>query len=244
MTAPAANTPFGIITDAMIDAGRLGQGQTPNSEQLAVNLRRLNDLVNYLQTKGLKLWLNEDVTVPLVAGQAAYTFAPGGSVDMTKPLRVLEAYYLLMASNGRRPLTQISLRDYWTLGSAGTLSSNQGSVTQFLVEKLQTQMKVTFWPCPDSTDASLGAVHLLVQGQVTNAISLTETMNFPQEWRMVLRWGLADELSTGQPEAIMTRCQQRAMMYREALEDWDVEDAPTNFAPDPQYANQMTGRFR
>lgn len=244
MTTPASNTPYGIITDAMVDAGRLAEGSIPSSESLATNFRRLNDLVNYLQTKGLKLWLNQDITVPLVQGQAAYTFAPGGSVDMTKPLRVMEAYYLFTSGNTRRPLTQISLRDYWMLGSAGTSASNQGSVTQFVIDKFQTQLRATFWPCPDSSDASLGAVHFLMQVQVTNAISLTETMNFPQEWRMALRWGLADELSTGQPEAIMQRCQQRAEMYRTALEDWDVEDAPTSFAPDPQWQNMGASRFR
>jgi hypothetical protein len=216
----------------MQDAGLLGQGNIPNGAQFADYFRRLNDLVNYYQTRGLKLWLNEDITVPLTAGQASYTFKPAGSVSMTKPLRVLEAYYLYDNVNSRRTLTQISLRDYWQLGQAGTASANQGSVTQFVVEKQQTQLRITFWPCPDTVEAAGGDVHLLMQTQVTNAISLTETMNFPQEWRIALRWGLADEISTGQPQAIMDRCSQRAQMYKTALENWDVEDAPTTLTPD------------
>ena len=242
MTTPAINTPYGVITDAYQDAGLIQDEQEPTPEQLAKGMRRLRDLINMWQTQGLKLWVNEDITVPLVAGTAAYTFAPAGTVVMTKPLRVLEAYYLFTATNTRRPLSVLSLDDYWTLGQAGTLTANRGTVSQYLVEKQATQLKVTFWLCPDDTEADNGAVHLLMQTQVTNPISLTETMNFPEEWRLALRWGLADDLCTGQPQAIMDRCQSRATSFRQALEDWDVEDAPTRFQPDPR--SMMPGNFR
>ena len=243
MTTPSINTPTGVIQDAYEDAGLLSEGAALNPDQLAKGMRRLRDLINFMQTKGLKLWVNTDTTVPIVAGTAAYTFAPAGSVDMTKPLRSLEAYYLYTATNTRRPLSQISLRDYWTLGQAGTLTSNRGTMTQYLVEKLATQLKVTFWLCPDANEAANGEVHLLLQTQITNPTNLTETMNFPEEWRIALRWGLADDLATGQPETIMNRCKQNAEMYRTALEDWDVEDAPTSFAPNIQQA-YPTGGFR
>ena len=62
--------------------------------------------------------------------------------------------------------------------------------------------------------------------------SLDETISFPVEWFLALRWGLADELSSGQPALIMDRCAGKATSYRLALEDWDVEDTPTRFQPD------------
>ena len=64
-----------------------------------------------------------------------------------------------------------------------------------------------------------------------------------QPGMMGLRWALADELSTGQPQAIMDRCERKATAYRQALEDWDVEDAPTSFTPD-QRALYATSSFR
>ena len=63
-------------------------------------------------------------------------------------------------------------------------------------------------------------------------VSVNDQMNFPQEWFLALRWGFADEICTGQPQAIMDRCEKKATMYREALEDWDVEDTSTRFQPD------------
>lgn len=233
MTTPADNTPYAIITDAMIDSGKLKEGGTPSSSQLMQYMRRLNDMVNFEQTQGLKLWLNEDVTIPLVAGQTAYTLGPGGNVNMTKPLKPLQAYYLLTtnpAAETRRPLTLLSWNDWLILSP----TNQPGAINSVFVDKQQTFLRANMWLTPDVTAATNGEVHVLLQTQVTNVISLTETMNFPIEWRMFLHWGLADELATGQPEAIMTRCSQRALMYREALEAFDVEDGPTSFAPDPR----------
>ena len=233
MTTPSINTPYSIIADALLDCGLLQEGQEPGGEQYASGLRRLRDLINgWFQIKGLKLWVNQDITVPLVAGTAAYTFAPAGSVVMTKPLRALIGYYLYTATNTRRPLTPMSWQEYLTLGQAGTLAANRGTITQYFVDKQATQLSVTFWQCPDTNEAANGAVHLLMQVQITNPTELDETMNFPEEWRLALRWGLANDWCTGQPQTIMDRCANNAAMYSAALEDWDVEDADTRFQSD------------
>ena len=226
MTTPASNTPSAIIADAYFDAGLTQLGEVPNSEMLVVGMRKLMDVINLEQTQGLKLWLNVDTAVPLVAGTGTYTFSPTGSVVMAKPLRVLEAYYIDVNSI-RRPLNPMSWNDYIRLSQV----TQTGQLNSYFVNKKQTELSVFFWLIPDAT-AATGVAHLLLQTQVTNFTNLTEEMNFPLEWRMFLRWALADELATGQPQAIMDRCQQRAATYREALEGWDVEDVSTRFAPD------------
>ena len=237
MTAPNPNTPIAIISDAYFDAGLTQEGQSPNSEQIVTGMRKLTDIINLWQTQGLKLWLNVDTTVPLVAGTGTYTFSPTGTVIMPKPPRAIDAYY--MDSNGiRRPLIPLSWNDYIRLSQVNTT----GKINSYFVNKKQEELSVFFWLIPDAT-AATGTAHLLLQTQVTNFISVTETMNFPIEWRIALRWGLADELATGQPQSIMDRCQQRAISYRTMLEDWDVEDAPTRFTPDSRGQYSM-GKFR
>lgn len=236
MTAPSNNNPLSIIQDAYFDAGLIGVGQTVNGEQIVMGMRKLTDLINLWQTQGLKLWLNVDTSITLVAGTSTYMLGPSGTVDMTKPLRVVEAYYA-DANGVRRPLTPLAWADYVRLSTV----NQSGSVNSYFVNKQATLLSVLFWPAPDAT-AALGVGHLVLQTQVTNFINLTETLNFPLEWRIALRWGLADELATGQPQAIMDRCQQRALAYRTMLEDWDVEDAPTRFAVSQQ-GHGMSGRF-
>lgn len=237
MTAPNDNTPQSIIADAYFDAGLIQQGQVPNSEQFVSGMRKLMDIINLWQTQGLKLWLLEDVTIPLVAGQGTYVLSPTGDVVMPKPMRIIDAYYR-SAEGIRRPLNPMSWNDYVRLSQI----TQVGQINSYFVNKQQTTLPVFFWLVPDAT-AATGTAHVIVQKQVVNFISLNETMNFPQEWRIALRWGLADELATGQPQAILDRCQARAQAYRTMLEDWDVEDTSTRFAPDPQ-GGHATRSFR
>jgi hypothetical protein len=238
MTVPASNTPYGIISDAMHDAGYLSKGQLPTGEDNIEYMRRLNDLINVKQTKGLKLFLNVDTSVTLSANVSTYTFGPAGSVVMVKPLRVIEGWYV-DANKVSRPLTPLAWKDFILLGN----KEGTGPITQYLVDKKAALLSVRFWLVPDA-QAATGVAHLLLQIQATNPVNLTEAMAFPQEWRMALRWGLADDISTGQPETIMARCKAKADEYWTILEDFDVEDAPTRFTPDTQMMTQNMSRFR
>lgn len=230
MTAPAANTPYAILSDAYLDAGRRQEGQVISSERIVDGMKRLTDIVNYEQTQGLKLWLQADTSVTLVSGTRDYTV----TVSSTKPLRILQGYYL-DSSDVSRPIYPLSW-DEWLRLSTRT---EEGQITQFFVDKQATALVVSFWLTPDDTAAE-GTAHLLLQRQVTNPISVVETMEFPIEWRSFLRWAVADELATGQPQAIMDRCEKRKEMFRQALEAWDVEDASTSFQPDSRYGGAQS----
>ncbi len=239
MALAVSNTIYGIIKDALSDAGILGLGDEPNSEQLAVNMRRLCDVINLYQTQGLKLFLLQDTAVPLIAGKGTYTFSPTGDVVMTKPERVLQAYVLQTQGNNRRPLVALSWDEYMRLSQ---VTGNDSTISSYFVDKQSDSLNVTFWNTPDAEEAT-NVAHVLLQVAAPNPINLVESMDFPQEWRVALRWGLADDICTGQPQAIMDRCAARARAFREALEDWDVEDASTYMAVDSRYY-QDSGRFR
>ena len=228
MTTATLTSPERIIRDAMEDAGLLQDGDDPSSEQFAKNTRRLNDLINFWQTKGLKLWTQTDQSITLVSGTQAYTLGPGGSIMTTKPMRILQGYYL-DSSNVRRPIYPLSWDEWLRLSQV----TQTGAISQFFVDKQRANLVVRFWLTPDAT-AATGTAHLLVQQQIANFTGLYDTIDFPQEWMMALRWGLADDICTGQPQAIMDRCKANAGMYRTALEDWDVEDTSTRFTPDSQ----------
>ena len=223
--AITSNTVYGIINDAMHDAGFLEEGEDPNSEQLSSNFRRLNDIINLWQTQGLKLFLLEELTITLVAGTSTYSIGPGKTINMVKPSRILDAY-VKTPDNVKRPLIAISWKDWNLLPTV-----SDGTITSYFVNKLSDYLEVRFWNTP-STSEALNTVVALIQREVVNPINLQDDMDFPQEWRIALRWGLADDICSGQPAAIMDRCAQRAAIYRDALESWDVEDASTSFAPD------------
>jgi hypothetical protein len=216
------NTPDRIIRFAMKDAGLLQDGDEPNGEDYAQNMQRLNDILNLAQTQGLKLWLNSMLTVPLVVGTGVYPLVTG----VGRNTRILEGYYV-NAQNISRPLDDLS----WNTFNALPNRTQQGAITGYFVDKQQTGLVLYFWLVPDTT-AATGTCSMLVQNQVTNVVSLTDSMNFPIEWFLFLRWALADDISTGQPQSIVQRCSMRAEAFRTALENWDVEDAASFFQPD------------
>lgn len=243
MTTPAINTPKVIIDTAMRHAGKISEGSVPTSEQYAMYMNDLNRLINLWQTQGLKLWLQTDLSITLVAGQGGpgspYTIYSGGDVNMTKPLRIQQGYYLESGGANRRPIYPLSWDEWMRLSQTTQL----GAVAQYFVDKQATSLNVYLWLIPDA-QAATGTAHLLTQQQVVDPISLTETMNFPPEWGIALVWGLADEIASGQPQTIMDRCQGRAAVYRAMLEDWDVEDAATSFAPDQRTGGYNRGSFQ
>ena len=84
MTSPNNNTPISIIQDAYLDSGLIGVGQAVNSEQIVMGMRRLTDMINLWQTQGLKLWLNVDTPITLVAGTGTYKLGPAQAVDISR----------------------------------------------------------------------------------------------------------------------------------------------------------------
>jgi len=231
MTAPVENTPNAIIWDALLESGKLADGDIPDSEVLAKYSRRLRGMINVWMTQGLKLFLQVDTSITLVAGQTTYTAKPGGDINMAKPLRALQGYYLNTSSPTnpvRQPMYPLSWQEWLTLSTTMT----QGPVSQYFIDKQATQLNVSFWLTPDATTAANGTAHLLLQQQVTNFTNLTDTMAFPIEWALPLTWGLADEMTTGQPQEVVMRCALKAKLYKDALENWDVEDADTRLQPD------------
>lgn len=240
MPSITSNTPYGIIKDAMFNAGLLATGDDPTSEDLAVNFRRLNDLINLWQTQGLKLFLNREFTIPMIAGQTFYDLTDPLVVPSKNIVRILQGR-IVTPEGSNRPIYPVSW-DEWNRLSQPT----DGAVVNYFVDKQVDKIRVGLWNTPGVFEVTNTCI-LLGQYQVVNAVNLEESMEFPQEWRIALCWGLADEISTGQPQAIMDRAEKKAKIYREALEDWDVEDAPTSFAPDYRFQNSgyaSSGNFR
>src|SRR5271170_7488950 len=125
MTTPSSfGTPQQLIRDAMTEAGYLGRGRNPTSDHFALHTNKLNYIFNFLQTRpGLKLWLNQDLSIQPVVGQTVYTLGPSGNVPMTKPIRAFEGYYTDSNQN-RRPVIQMG-RSEWDMLSTTT---QQGTI--------------------------------------------------------------------------------------------------------------------
>ena len=244
-TNPFTNNCYRCITKAMRDAGYLGLGREPDSEELAEHMGTLNDIANYEQTQGIKLWLQEDFSLQapqLQLDVGLYLLGPaasGGTVPMVKPTRCIESYFVEQNSQNRRPVGIISRNEWDTLSTI----SQAGTVTSIWPDKQDLTLNINVWQTPSAVEV-LGQLHLILQTQINQVTGLTDIMSFPIEWFLFLEWSLADEIATGQPSAVQAKCKANREKYTFALEAWDVEDASTRFTPDTvQMSSAQRQRF-
>lgn len=231
-------TPKRLITYALRDAGKLAFDTEADSAQLLEGMQRLADLLYYHQTRGLKLWLLQDIAVPLLADTRDYSFGPTGDVVMNKPFRVEFGFAYVGTQQNRWPLIPISYEDWTRLSNI----TQAGNVTQYFVNKQLTTLDVSLWLTPDSTQATQGGVHLIMRTKADHLTNLNEEMLFPPEWYLALRWALADEFASGASVAIQNRCAARAAQFITDLEGFDIEDVPVQIQADMSQAQK--GRFR
>lgn len=223
---PTFYTAYRIICLAMRDSGLLALGQKPNSEELAEYGGRLNEMLLFAQTQGLRLWLQFLQTITLSAGKQTYVLMPGGDVNIIKPSRIIEGYFL-DANGNQRPLIPLAWSDWNRLSNKQQL----GQINSYFQDKQTDRINLSMWLIPDA-NAATGSCQMQIQQQQQTVTTLTENMALAPEWGIWAHWGLADQICTGQPQAIMDRAATRAGAAFQALNDWDVEDADTSFAPD------------
>jgi hypothetical protein len=230
------------IEFAMRNASLLDKLDQPDSEDYRQYMPRLNGLINFEQTQGLKLWLQEDISFTPVEGQQSYAWGPTGDVVMTRPTRIIAGYFtypLIDTSNiqVRFPLYQLSRDEFNNLGVLNV----QGITNSFFVDKQQNNVIVWLWLNPDAFTAE-AVVTFTTQVQVNQIISITDTTNFPIEWFQFIHWALACEIDQGQPSAVQAKNESMRDYYRDKLEGFDVEDTSTYIQPDTRLGF-TTGRF-
>ena len=88
-----------IITDAMQEIGAIGAGETPNSNDAALGLSRLNMMLSgwSLQPQTIPVIVREVFDV--VADQSTYTIGDGADFDTTRPAYLTNAALLLNTSS-------------------------------------------------------------------------------------------------------------------------------------------------
>jgi hypothetical protein len=231
-----------VIELAMRDAGLLDHMEPPQSEDYRQYMLRLNMLVNFEQTQGLKLWLQENITFTPVLNQQSYLWGPGGDITMPRPTRIIEGFFTfpLSATSGiqtRYPLYPLSRQEFNQLGVLNV----PGITNSYFVDKQQFNLILWLWLLPDLF-TSQATVTFVTQTQVNQSISITDQMNFPVEWFQFLHWALACEIDQGQPVAVQAKNEAMKEFYRTALEDFDVEDTSTYLQADPR-VTITNGRF-
>lgn len=67
-----------LVTDALIDAGVVAVGNTPEPDVMSHAVRKLQMLIKLYTIKGLKLWKQKEFTLFLTDGENSYSIGPTG----------------------------------------------------------------------------------------------------------------------------------------------------------------------
>jgi hypothetical protein len=174
--------------------------------------------------------------------QSAPTITPGGAgtgatfgtpvivgETVERPLRVLDQgnFIRVISTDEDTPISMLGRGDYEIYGSKTT----EGIVNSFFYDPQLTNGSLKVYPTPGDATREL---HLFVQSTIEDITNSTDTFDFPQEWFMALRYGLARELLVeyGVDEATERRIEMRWREYSDMLFAFSVDEASTYFTYD------------
>jgi hypothetical protein len=183
-----------------------------------------NMMLSRWSNQGVNLWAVELVTVPLVAGQSTYDV--DGSTIM-----ILDAY-TTTDSGIDRVIMPISRTEYASYPN----KTQQGFPTSYWFDRLVSP-KVTLWPVPDGSSATILKYYRVRQIQDAN-LQNGQTVEIPYRWLEAFADGLAYRLARiWQPQMAVALKGQADESYQIAAEQ-DVEAVNTYIAP------MLSGYFR
>ena len=167
-----------LITDALIEAGVLSQGETPSTSDADFCLRKLNrmfDRWSALDVMAFNVTFSEFTLTP---NHSPHTIGPTGDfvVDQ-RPVRLESAQFQLSPDSGSNPAvwTYISVEDddWWAANTIPSLTS--AVVTNVYYSPEWPNGKLYFWPvCTGSN-----VVRLELWGLLGTFPSLNTTFSYP-----------------------------------------------------------------
>ena len=179
--------------------------------------RSLNLLQLEWQNRGLNLFTIDSGTLPLTAGTASYTM-PADTIDLIE--------HQLRSGTGVNQTDYNMRRASVSTYAKQTNKNAAGRPTLIYIDRQATQVNVTFWPTPDSSDYSLSYYRL--QGIDGVEKGIAGSANIPPRFVPALVSGLAYHVAMKKPEARSMIPHLKAEyedQYRLAAEE-DQETAP------------------
>jgi hypothetical protein len=128
------------------------------------------------------------------------------------------------------PMTLISQQEYNILGS----KQSQGVINAVYYKPWRDYGEISVFLTPNVSAAATYQLHIIVQRPIMDITKPNENFDLPQEWFLALKWALVSELSSDYDKTINDKAyyDNKAMMLKNEVMDWDIEWTSTFFQPD------------
>lgn len=221
-----------IIASALRKLNVLELGDTPDTATTTNAAMALNLMIKQWAVDGIKIWINTEITLPLVVSKTTYTIGPSGDLVTDRPMNLVQAWIrnISVSPNIDTPLMVLSREQYNTLGS----KFSTGVSNSIYLEPGVTNSTVKVYLTPNSTTATNYQLHMVVKKQIDDISSGTASPQFPIEWYQSLVWGLADQLAIeySVPANHRAEITSKAEHYMEKVSSASVETESSLFVPD------------
>jgi hypothetical protein len=219
-----------IISRALRIIGATSQGETPTATQISEAAISLNSLVKAWQADGMPLWALKSTSIPLTSGVSSYELGDGMTIDIPKPLKVIQAYNHNVTSNVDVPMRIITKQEYNMLGN----KTSSGNPIQIYYDPQRNYGILNVFPVPSTVEQSANELIIHYQRPFEDFDASTDEPDFPQEWYDAVTYGLATRLAPeyGIPTADRkTLWQEMSIIKQEAL-NFGLEEGSLYFQRD------------
>lgn len=234
-----------MVKSALRKLRVLIDGTSPTPQMITDGVEDLNIMLKSWWARpggGLKVWCYQQIIVPMVTAQAAYTIGPvGANVTAVRPLRLFEyGNFIRETVSGfthDTPLRLISRQEYQQFGAKqapgvpNSIYYNGGIDIAGGLTSPGTGYGTVFVYCVPS-DATR-SLYLNAQRPLYDMSELIE-FDVPSEWfhaiRLNLMASLCDDYEV--PEDRLRRVKSEARDALEMVAETSIEEASTSFAPD------------
>lgn len=206
----SGSTTWELTTQQMVERayaklGIPGEGNTISSTQLADGITALNMAIQLAMTDGMPLWKRTILDETPSATNQTYTVSLA-----TKIVTV----YLLDSGGTQYELQGKSLYDFMRLPTTSIGIPVHWTATQSI-----QGWSVSIWPpTSDSGTISTKTIRIVYQKEIENAVSASDTLDFPAYWDAALVYRTAQILA---PEYGVP-LQDRGLLAKEADMMWDM----------------------
>jgi hypothetical protein len=211
--------------------------ETNSGYDIKTARRSLNILFQEWSNRGLHYWEVANNSLTLVDGQSEYTMyrsTSDGTSDATAVYGVddvLEAVYR-NSSSVDFPLTKISRSEYQALSN----KTNEGTPTQYFVQRFIDKVTITLYLTPGSTEAG-NTINYYYVKRIEDVGDYTNATDVPYRFVPCMCAGLAYYLSQ---KRAPQRTQELKLLYEDELQRALAEDGSSSssyITPKTYYPN-------
>lgn len=215
-----------IIDEAFAICGVASEGEAVSADQYFQATRTLNMMVKAWSASD-HIWLRTEAAVTPVAAQAPYALA---TLFTKRPLRVLSVRRRLTSGTLDTPLRELSREEYEALPNKAVT----GIPTAFFYDPQRATGTLYVWPAPDATFATDQTLRVTYLRPIEDFDETNNDPDLPQEWLLVLSYGLADHLGVkyGVKADLRQEIAARAALYKAQIDAWDSEPASLYMQPE------------